>query len=72
MTATRGGPGPAPEGGGPLERWHTGAGARVVDVVDWTATPRGASRSWFDAPSGRLATLSMGPRRASRCCSCPA
>ncbi|MDR7235150.1 alpha/beta hydrolase [Agrococcus sp. BE272] len=61
MTATRGGPGPAPEGGGPPERWHTGAGARVVDVADWTATPRGASRSWFDAPSGRLATLSMGP-----------
>jgi pimeloyl-ACP methyl ester carboxylesterase len=28
--------------------------------LDWTAVPPGAARGWFDAPSGRLATLSMG------------
>jgi pimeloyl-ACP methyl ester carboxylesterase len=37
--------------------------ARLDDAIpdlDWTAVPAGAARGWFDAPSGRLATLSMG------------
>jgi len=28
--------------------------------LDWTALPPGAERSWADAPSGRLAVVSMG------------
>lgn len=28
--------------------------------IDWTALPAGATRGWIEAPSGRLATLSMG------------
>ncbi len=28
--------------------------------IDWRALPDGAERGWIDAPSGRLATLSMG------------
>lgn len=28
--------------------------------IDWTVPPTGAERGWVDAPSGRLATLSMG------------
>lgn len=28
--------------------------------IDWTIPPAGAVRGWVDAPSGRLATLSMG------------
>lgn len=28
--------------------------------MDWAQPPAGAERGWFDAPSGRLATLSMG------------
>lgn len=38
--------------------------ARVLDEslpdIDWTIPPEGAERGWVDAPSGRLATLSMG------------
>lgn len=28
--------------------------------LDWTVLPAGAERRWFDAPSGRLAMISMG------------
>lgn len=28
--------------------------------IDWTVPPEGAERGWIDAPSGRLATLTMG------------
>ena len=37
--------------------------ARLDDAIpdfDWSAVPPGAERGWVDAPSGRLATLSMG------------
>ena len=36
---------------------------RLDDAIpdfDWTTLPDGAERGWFAAPSGRLATLSMG------------
>ncbi len=32
----------------------------AIGDLDWTAVPDGAQRGWFDAPSGRIATLSMG------------
>jgi pimeloyl-ACP methyl ester carboxylesterase len=32
----------------------------AIPDLDWTAVPEGAERGWFEAPSGRLATLSMG------------
>lgn len=31
-----------------------------IPDLDWRALPVGAERGWIDAPSGRLATLSMG------------
>lgn len=34
--------------------------------IDWTVPPEGAERGWTDAPSGRLATLSMGAADAPR------
>ena len=37
--------------------------SRLDDAIpdfDWTTVPDGAQRGWFSAPSGRLATLSMG------------
>ncbi len=36
----------------------------AIPDFDWTLVPDGAERGWFDAPSGRLATLSMGDRAA--------
>ena len=36
----------------------------AIPDLDWTAVPEGAERGWFEAPSGRLATLSMGDPRA--------
>ncbi|MFZ2965115.1 MAG: alpha/beta fold hydrolase [Rhodoglobus sp.] len=32
----------------------------AIGDIDWRALPDGAERGWADAPSGRLATLSMG------------
>lgn len=32
----------------------------AIGDIDWRALPDGAERGWLDAPSGRLATLSMG------------
>jgi len=32
----------------------------AIPDIDWTATPPGAVKGWFDAPSGRLATMAMG------------
>lgn len=32
----------------------------AIGDIDWRALPEGAERGWVDAPSGRLATLSMG------------
>jgi pimeloyl-ACP methyl ester carboxylesterase len=32
----------------------------AIPDIDWRALPEGAERGWVDAPSGRLATLSMG------------
>ena len=34
--------------------------------LDWTVPPEGAHRGWIDAPSGRLATLTMGEPGAPR------
>ncbi|CAN5186798.1 alpha/beta hydrolase [soil metagenome] len=34
--------------------------------LDWTVPPPGAERGWADAPSGRLATLTMGERGRPR------
>jgi pimeloyl-ACP methyl ester carboxylesterase len=31
-----------------------------IPDFDWTTVPEGAERGWFPAPSGRIATLSMG------------
>ena len=36
----------------------------AIPDLDWTAVPEGAERGWFAAPSGRLATLSMGDPKA--------
>jgi len=38
----------------------------ALEDLDWTAVPDGAVRSHFDAPSGRLATLSMGDESRPR------
>lgn len=39
--------------------------ARALDEalpdVDWRQLPAGSERSWFDAPSGRLARIALGP-----------
>ena len=39
--------------------------ARVRDAalpdIDWRRLPPGTERSWFDAPSGRLARIALGP-----------
>ncbi len=32
----------------------------AIQDLDWTVPPDGAVKGWFDAPSGRLATLAMG------------
>ncbi len=32
----------------------------AIEDLDWTVPPDGAVKGWFDAPSGRLATLAMG------------
>jgi pimeloyl-ACP methyl ester carboxylesterase len=32
----------------------------AIPDLDWTTLPDGATASWFEAPSGRLATISMG------------
>ncbi|MBX3098037.1 MAG: alpha/beta hydrolase [Salinibacterium sp.] len=32
----------------------------AIPDLDWTVPPPGAERGWIDAPSGRLATLTMG------------
>ncbi len=32
----------------------------AIPDFDWTVPPPGATKGWFDAPSGRLATLTMG------------
>jgi pimeloyl-ACP methyl ester carboxylesterase len=32
----------------------------AIPDLDWTTLPEGTTASWFDAPSGRLATISMG------------
>jgi pimeloyl-ACP methyl ester carboxylesterase len=51
---------PARGGGMPTEEWRTGAGPDIVDVPDWSTSPPGAVRSEFPAPSGPLASLSIG------------
>lgn len=38
----------------------------AIPDLDWTAVPPGAERGWIDAPSGRLASLSMGERGLPR------
>jgi pimeloyl-ACP methyl ester carboxylesterase len=35
----------------------------AIPDIDWTVPPPGAVKGWFDAPSGRLATLAMGDPR---------
>ena len=45
-------------------------GARALDEalpdLDWRRLPPGTERSWFDAPSGRLARISLGPADGPR------
>jgi pimeloyl-ACP methyl ester carboxylesterase len=40
--------------------WAAQRGSEITEDVDWMSPPAGATRSTFAAPSGELATLSMG------------
>ena len=51
---------PEPEGFGSALVDEAARRDAALDNVDWTALPDGAVRGTFDAPSGTLATLSMG------------
>ena len=42
------------------ERDEAAALDEAIPDLDWTVPPSGAERGWTDAPSGRLATLTMG------------